>query len=77
MILRLVFFFFAIEFMYAVETALTIPIFSRLRVDESYVSSGGWRIDFLPLLPVQVIFHGVAAQSDSGLFPSTHYRHVE
>lgn len=38
-ILRLVFFFFAIEYMYAVETALTIPIFSLLRVDESYVIS--------------------------------------
>ena len=39
-ILRLVFFFFAIEYMYAVETALTIPIFSLLRVDESYVVLG-------------------------------------
>jgi hypothetical protein len=36
-ILRLVFFFFAIEFMYAVETALTIPILTSLRVPESYV----------------------------------------
>jgi solute carrier family 45 protein 1/2/4 len=36
-ILRLVFFFFAIEFMYAVETALTVPILTSLRVPESYV----------------------------------------
>lgn len=36
-ILRLVFFFFAIEFMYAAETALTVPILTSLRVPESYV----------------------------------------
>jgi hypothetical protein len=36
-ILRLVFFFFAIEFMYAVETALTVPILTSLHVPESYV----------------------------------------
>ncbi|CAF4552919.1 unnamed protein product [Rotaria magnacalcarata] len=37
-ILRLVFFFFAIEFMYAVETALTVPILTSLRVPESFYS---------------------------------------
>jgi hypothetical protein len=36
-LLRLVFFFFAIEFMYAIETALTVPILSSLHVPESYV----------------------------------------
>lgn len=33
-ILRLVFFFFAIEFMYAIETALTVPILMSLKVEE-------------------------------------------
>jgi hypothetical protein len=36
-ILRLVFFVLAIEFMEAVETALTVPILTSLHVDESYV----------------------------------------
>jgi putative effector of murein hydrolase len=36
-ILRLVFFVLAIEFMEAVETALTVPILMSLHVDESYV----------------------------------------
>jgi hypothetical protein len=36
-ILRLVFFVLAIEFMEAVETALTVPILTSLHVEESYV----------------------------------------
>ena len=50
-ILRLVFFFFAIEFMYAVETALTVPILSSLRVSESYVTSANDVFSYVISLP--------------------------
>jgi len=36
-VLRLIFFVLAIEFMEALEIALTVPILTKLHVDESYV----------------------------------------
>jgi hypothetical protein len=75
-ILRLVFFFFAIEFMYAVETALTIPILSALRVPESYVVLKKKNYSLILHL-FKGLFNGLDYQSNSRFFPSTRRWYVE
>jgi len=76
-ILRLVFFFFAIEFMYAVETALTVPILSSLRVPESYVISRIFKFHFSNIFRIKIFFNGMVNKSNSWFFSSTNYWYVE